>query len=80
MNGWDVNILQQVLDSPTCDSYNTNNGLFHLFSTFIFLLLIMILGNDVEQCAPVAQYVQSTPAGACTLNRKVPLTEVRLYY
>eukprot|EP00026_Physarum_polycephalum_P014307 Phypoly_transcript_14805.p1 GENE.Phypoly_transcript_14805~~Phypoly_transcript_14805.p1 ORF type:complete len:314 (+),score=62.97 Phypoly_transcript_14805:33-944(+) len=57
LNGWDVDVLQAVLDDPSCDAEVTNNG------------------NDVKKCAPVAQYVQDTPQGACSVHRKIPLTE-----
>eukprot|EP01118_Nematostelium_gracile_P009044 TRINITY_DN302_c0_g1_i1.p1 TRINITY_DN302_c0_g1~~TRINITY_DN302_c0_g1_i1.p1 ORF type:complete len:544 (-),score=133.38 TRINITY_DN302_c0_g1_i1:20-1651(-) len=32
-------------------------------------------GNDVKKCLPLAPYVQETPAGACQLDNRIPLTE-----
>jgi len=57
LSGWNVDVLQAVLDDPSCDSTNTNNG------------------NDVAKCAPVAKYLQDTPEGACSVNRRIPLNE-----
>jgi hypothetical protein len=32
-------------------------------------------GNSVKKCAPLAPFVQETPAGACQLDNRIPLTE-----
>jgi hypothetical protein len=57
LNGWKQDVLQAVLDDPSCDATNTNNG------------------NDVKKCAPLTNYVQETPAGACNVKAKIPLNE-----
>jgi len=59
LNGWDQNVLQAVLQDPSCDATNTNEG-----------NSAQKCAPVSQYVLP-----QAPDAGVCNQNRKVPLTE-----